>query len=357
MSGGVDSSVAAAILREEDYEVTGVTMRHFCFRKGESREALKSCCSLESLDDARKVCEQIGIPHVIIDVERDFLEHVVDDFTGEYLAGRTPNPCIRCNQHVRFPWLLRMSAQLGTDWIATGHYARVREPADGMDHFTLHRGVDTDKDQSYFLWSLDQPTLSRTIFPISGMRKSEVRKKADEFGIIVADKADSQEICFIPEGDYREFLYRPGDTSPALQPGPIVTTGGEELGRHDGVAFYTIGQRRGLGIGGGEPLYVIEISPDSRTIVVGRKEELLASEFVTESPCWISAESPEFPIRCDVKIRYRHTASRATIEPGEPGTLRITFEKAQEAITPGQSAVFYDGDQVLGGGIIRQVNR
>ncbi len=357
MSGGVDSSVAAAILRDDGNEVIGVTMRHFCFRKGESREALKSCCSIESLEDARKVCEQIDIPHIIIDVERDFRDHVVDDFTGEYLSGRTPNPCIRCNQHVRFPWLLKMSAQLGMDWIATGHYARIREPAEGTDYFTLHRGLDTDKDQSYFLWTLDQFTLSRTILPLSGVCKSEVRKRAGELGVAVADKPDSQEICFIPDGDYREFLYRPGDFSPALQPGPIVTTGGEKLGTHNGVALYTVGQRRGLGIARGEPLYVVEISPESKTIVVGRKEELLASEFSIESPHWISGRSPGFPFRCDVKIRYRHSGSRATIDPGEPDTLRVTFEKPQEAITPGQSAVFYDGEQVMGGGIIREVHR
>jgi tRNA-specific 2-thiouridylase len=355
MSGGVDSSVAAALLVREGHDVTGITMRHFCFRKGENPEGEKNCCSLESLEDARKVCDQLGISHYTIDVESEFQRYVVDDFAGEYLRGRTPNPCIRCNQHIRFPWMIKMSDQLGTDRIATGHYARVDMLQYGNACFSLQRGFDKEKDQSYFLWTLDQPTLSRTIFPLGEKTKPGIRELARKFGIDVADKPDSQEICFIPEGDYREFLYRPGDSNPALQPGRIITRDGNELGSHNGVAFYTIGQRRGLGISGRDPLYVIEIYPESRTLVVGSREEIFSTDFEVEFYNWISGKPPDFPLHCEVKIRYRHIGCRATILPIDSGVLRITFEKPQDAITPGQSAVFYSGEQVLGGGIIKCV--
>ncbi len=355
MSGGVDSSVAAALLLREGHDVTGVTMRHFCFRKGESPEGEKNCCSLESLEDARKVCDHLGISHYTIDVEKEFRQYVVDDFAGEYLSGRTPNPCIRCNQHIRFPWMIKISDQLGTERIATGHYARVDNRRYEGEYLSLLRGCDREKDQSYFLWTLDQPILSRTIFPLGEKTKPEVRELARKFGIDVADKPDSQEICFIPEGDYREFLYHPGDSNPALQPGRIVTRDGNELGSHNGVAFYTIGQRRGLGISGRDPLYVINIHPESRTLVVGSKEELLSSNFEVESYNWIFGKPPDFPLRCEVKIRYRHIGCRATVLPEDSDVLRVRFENPQEAITPGQSAVFYTGEQVLGGGIIKCV--
>ena len=252
--------------------------------------------------------------------------------------------------------MIKTSARLEVDRIATGHYARVDDPSNEGGDFSLLRGRDMEKDQSYFLWTLDQSTLSRTKFPLGEMTKPRVRELAKEFGIDVADKPDSQEICFIPEGDYREFLCWPGEMKPALQSGPIITGEGKELGKHNGVAFYTIGQRRGLGISSRAPLYVIDIRPDSRTLVVGRKDELFARDFEVESFNWISGKPPAFPLLCEVKIRYRHSGAKATIEPGGMNVLRITYERPQEAITPGQSAVFYDDERVLGGGIIKSIS-
>jgi len=357
MSGGVDSSVAAALLLRDGYEVVGVTMRHFCFREGEASAGGQSCCSLESLNDARKVCEHLGISHFVIDAESDFRRFVIDDFTNNYLSGRTPNPCIRCNQYIRFPGLLNLGRSLGADRIATGHYARAGHDRGPDGPFMLLRGVDRDKDQSYFLWTMDQATLSRTIFPLGGLTKREVRSLAREFGIPVSEKPDSQEICFIPSGDYRDFLERRGGRTPALEPGPIVMTDGIELGRHDGVAFFTVGQRRGLGISGGRPFYVTEIRPETRSLIVGVKEELLSREFTVDNPRWISGSPPSFPFSCRVQIRHRHPGELASIEGDGSPSLRIAFEVPQEAIAPGQSAVFFDGDRVLGGGIIREVSR
>jgi tRNA-specific 2-thiouridylase len=353
MSGGVDSSVTAAILLEEGYDVTGVTMRQFCLRDGKGPVTPRSCCSLESLEDAREVCGHIGIPHYVLDVEEDFRRFVVENFREEYLKGRTPNPCVRCNQAVRFPRLVELSRSINCGWIATGHYARIEGPSLGKTSYSLNRGLDPNKDQSYFLWMLDQEALSRTLFPVGEMSKQEVRRMARRLGIGVAEKPDSQEICFIPGGDYREFIDHPGEANPAVRPGPIVNKGGEKVGRHDGVAFYTIGQRRGLGLSSPYPLYVVDILPASSTLVVGRREDLEAAEFEVDECRWISGQSPPLPLTCDVKIRYRHPGARATIREGKrTGHLNVTFVIPQEAITPGQSAVFYDGERVLGGGII-----
>ncbi len=356
MSGGVDSSAVAAILNRDGFDVMGVTMRHFCFRKGEDPKGGKSCCSLESLEDARRVCEQLGIPHRTIDVERDFQSRVVDDFKGEYLRGRTPNPCIRCNEQIRFPMLLELSREEHAEKIATGHYARIAAPGDNSGVYRLKRGLDRAKDQSYFLWTLGQDALSKTLFPVGELSKAAVRQIAGRLGISVAQKPESQDVCFIPGGDYRDFLYRPGDSHPAFRPGPIVTADGDEVGRHEGVAFFTVGQRRGLGISAEVPLFVLRVDVDSKTVVVGKREELLCDEFEIEESSWVAGVCPAFPLHCDVQIRYGHTAAEAIVEEVDSGRLRVRFEKPQEAITPGQSAVFYDGDVVLGGGIIEGKN-
>ncbi len=356
MSGGVDSSAVAAILNRDGFDVTGVTMRHFCFRKGGDPKGGKSCCSLESIEDARRVCEQLGIPHRTIDVERDFQSRVVDDFKEEYLRGRTPNPCIRCNEQIRFPGLLELSREEHAEKIATGHYARIAAPDDSSGVYRLKRGLDRAKDQSYFLWTLGQDVLSRTLFPVGELSKTAVRRIAGRLGLSVAQKAESQDVCFIPGGDYRDFLYRPGDSHPAFQPGPIVTADGDEVGRHEGVAFFTVGQRRGLGISAEVPLFVLRVDVDSKTVVVGKREELLCDEFEIEESSWVAGACPALPLHCDVQIRYGHTAAEAVVEEVSSGRLRVSFEKPQEAITPGQSAVFYDGDAVFGGGIIEGMN-
>jgi tRNA-specific 2-thiouridylase len=359
MSGGVDSSVAAARLLKDGYYVIGVTMRHFCLKKGEEPEDERSCCSIRSLEDARQTCNSLDIQHYTLDVEKNFRDKVADNFREEYLRGRTPNPCIRCNQYIRFPWMLKMAGKLETDYIATGHYARVEGPSGRNNSFSLLRGNDLEKDQSYFLWTMNQEELSRTLFPVGELSKPGVRELARKFGLKAADKPDSQEVCFIPDGDYREFLYQEGGGSQALQPGPIIAMDGRELGQHNGVASFTIGQRRGLGISNRTPLYVVEIHPESKTLVVGAKEDLRSIEFEVESAGWISGKQARLPLNIDVKIRYRHGPARALIEESDsdPSLLHLTFEMAQEAISPGQSAVFYSEDHVLGGGIISKVFR
>ena len=344
MSGGVDSSVAAAILKKEDYEVIGVTMRLWTEKNGDTSAAHRRCCSLEETEDARRVCQILDIPFYIVNFEAQFRTYVVDYFCSEYLRGRTPNPCLVCNKRIKFDILLNRALALGADYLATGHYARIERRDGGC---LLLKAADSAKDQSYVLYSLGQRELERLLFPMGLYSKSQARRMAQEMGLPVWDKAESQETCFIFNGDYREFLAERS----AHQPGDIVDAGGRLLGRHSGIGFYTVGQRRGLGLVSREPLYVLEIDSENNRVVVGSDEQLLRKELCASGVSYVSGEPLEQPTAVTAKIRYKSPEAKAMLYPrGE--RVRLVFEEPQRAITPGQAVVFYDGDVVLGGGII-----
>ena len=357
MSGGVDSSVAAAILVERGLDVVGVTMKNFCYSELPEEDAAAACCSLESIEDARSVARRLGIPHHVLDFEGPFREAVMDPFVAEYAAGRTPNPCVRCNRFVRFPQLWRKARLLGAEAVATGHYARAAMVGDGIE---LRRPSDRAKDQTFYLWGLSRALLERALFPLGELTKGEVRRRAAELGLETAEKAESQDICFIPDGDLRGFLGREAAARPALalagrfDPGPIRDREGRELGIHPGSAFFTIGQRRGLGIAAGEPLYVTAIGADN-ALVVGPEPDLLAGGLEAEDVNWLLApdELPGGAFGAEAQIRYRSAATPATVEAGPGRTIRVRFEEPQRAVAPGQSAVVYQRDRVLGGGTIR----
>jgi tRNA-specific 2-thiouridylase len=347
MSGGVDSSVAAALLEEQGYDVVGLSMQLYDQREGEA--AFGSCCSIDDLHDARRVASALDIPHYIVNLERRFEETVIADFVREYLAGRTPLPCAHCNSDLKFAELLDRAAALGADSVATGHYARVvRDAAAGR--WRLLRGVDPSKDQSYFLFSLTQAQLAHAVFPLGDLHKTAVRELARAHGLPVAEKPDSQEICFVPGNDYAAVVEKraPG----AARPGPVVDTAGHTIGQHGGVHHFTIGQRKGLGIAAATPLYVIRIDAPSRTVVVGPKKALERTTLDAATVSWIAAPEPAGPVRATVQIRYRHPAAPATVSPLGAGRARVEFDQPQLAVTPGQAVVFYEGDEVLGGGWI-----
>jgi tRNA-specific 2-thiouridylase len=375
MSGGVDSSVAAALLVEQGRDVVGVTMKTFCYSRNPGHS--KTCCGLDGILDARRVANRLGIPHYVFDVEEEFTREVIDDFVGEYARGRTPNPCVRCNSTTKFSDLLRRGEQLGCESIASGHYVRVAHDADGS---RLLRGRDTRKDQAYFLWGLPRSLLSRLHFPLGELTKPEVRARARELGLVTADKPESQEICFVPGGDYRELLRtRLADRHPALQPGSVVTEDGRTVGRHEGYAGYTVGQRRGLG--GGSPLavYVLEIRPETREVVVGPREALAARAVEIDDLNWL-CDPPHPGVEVTVQMRHRAPGAAAIVAgdagagaaagsgrrgdgaderatPPGAGGLRLELRDPQYAVTPGQSAVVFQGDRVLGGGRIRRAIR
>lgn len=344
MSGGVDSSVAAALLVEQGYEVIGVMMRLW---SEPEPSAENKCCSLEAVDDARHVAAQLGIPFYLLNFEQVFKRYVVDFFTAEYTAGRTPNPCLACNRHIRFRFLLQHALSLGADAMATGHYARVIQ-RDGR--YRLLKGIDPAKDQSYVLHMLGQAELSRVMFPIGGYAKSEVRAMAAARGLPVASKHDSMELCFLADNNYRRFLYEHAPDT--LAPGPIVGTDGAVLGQHGGLPLYTLGQRKGLGIAAGEPLYVVGTDGARNTLIVGDRAGLYRDRLTVRDVSWTADAAPNAPIPVEVKIRYKATGASATIYPLGNGCAEIVFAEPQRAITPGQGAVFYDGDETLGGGII-----
>lgn len=353
MSGGVDSSVAAALLKDDGYEVVGITMQIWPGkRSAEKSESFGGCCSLLAVEDAKRVANKLGIPHYVLNFRKLFREKVIENFIQEYKRGRTPNPCIRCNQLMKFDALLNKAMELNADFIATGHYAKVEYNAK-KKRWLLRKGKDASKDQSYVLYPLLQQQLKRTILPLSNFSKIEVREIARNKGLKVADKKDSQEICFIPDNDYHRFLKL--HINDKIAPGPVMTTDGKVAGEHKGVVFYTIGQRRGLGISARKPFYVIAIDPENNTIVVGSDRMLYSDELIAKETNYISVKELTRPVRADVKIRYRHEASRAVVFPLGNRKIRIKFAQPQRAITPGQSAVFYDEDVVIGGGIIEKV--
>ena len=363
MSGGVDSSVAAALLVERGCDVVGITMKNFCYAEVPEELAAAACCSLESIEDARRVARRLGIPHHVLDFEGPFREAVIDPFIEEYAAGRTPNPCVRCNRFVRFPQLWRKARLLGAEFVATGHYARAARAAypgaegetEAPGEVRLLRPVDRAKDQTFYLWGLGRALLERALFPLGGLTKEAVRARARAAGLETADKPESQDICFIPDGDLRGFLERQRADRPDLSaerfaPGPVVTRSGERVGTHPGSAFFTVGQRRGLGVTGERALYVTAVAPGN-TLVVGDEDDLLADGLEADDVNWL-VEPPASPFRAAVRIRYRAAAVEAEIVPGPSRTVRVRFAEPQRAVAPGQSAVFYEGDRVLGGGTI-----
>lgn len=361
MSGGVDSSAAAAILKEQGHELVGFTMQLWDQRRGinvdENGDPLPSrCCSLDDVYDARRVAEELGFPFYVLNLERDFERDVVQPFVTSYLNGETPIPCVACNSRLKFASLDRLAVSLGCEKVATGHYARVEFDAN-TNRYRLLRGQNEQKDQSYFLWELTQPQLSRAMFPLGEMSKPEAREAARQHGLnTVAEKKESQEICFVPDGDYAGFIDRYLEAENATDrlpgSGEIVDTNGRVVGRHEGIQRYTIGQRRGIGIADQRPLYVISINADKNSVTVGGADDLLSTEFTAAGVNWIAFDNPSDPVRADVRVRYRHTAAQATIFPLPNHRARVVFDEPQRAITPGQATVFYRGDEVAGGGWI-----
>ena len=359
MSGGVDSSAVAAMLRAEGRTVIGLTMqlwnqRRLAGHAGMPESVQGRCCSIDDVYDARRVAETLGIPYYVVNHEERFERDVVRPFVEEYLAGRTPIPCSLCNNHLKFDQLLIVARQIGADQVATGHYAQVNFDGE-RGRWLLKRPVDRAKDQTYFLFGLTQEQLSRTLFPLGGMTKPDVRELARKHNLVIAEKPDSQEICFVPGGDYKRFLEaylnEQGET-PADVGGEMVTTDGKVIGEHAGVHNFTVGQRKGLGVATGSPLYVIQIKNDTRQVVVGKDEELYSRTMLTRRVNLISTEELREPMRVAVKIRHKHQPAAATIEPAAAGDVRVTFDEPQRAVTPGQAAVFYDDEIVVGGGWI-----
>ena len=346
MSGGVDSSVAAKLTLDRGYECVGCTMKLYHNEDaGISRE--HTCCSLDDVEDARRVALMLGIPYYVFNFSSDFQEKVIQKFIGCYQKGFTPNPCIDCNRYMKFGKLFERADILGCDYIVTGHYARIE--FDGH-RYLLKKAADASKDQSYVLYAMTQKELSRTLFPLGGLSKSEVRQRAEENGFLNADKPDSQDICFVPNGDYAGVIEL--HTGQKSLPGHFVDRDGNVLGTHRGIIHYTIGQRKGLGLSLPRPLYVCKICPQDNTVVLGEAEELFCAEADVSDFNWICGTAPQKPFRCHAKVRYRQPEQPATVIPAGDHNVHIIFDKPQRAITPGQAAVLYDGDVVLGGGTI-----
>lgn len=352
MSGGVDSSVAAALLREEGYDVVGMMMRLWSEETMAGR-AHNRCCTPDQMADARRIAAKLGIPFYVLDTKDVFRNTVVEFFIDQHREGVTPNPCLECNRHIRFTYLLNNALAMDADYLATGHYARVSQDVAG--EFVLRRGVDEHKDQSYVLSVLGQEQLRHALFPVGEYSKPAVRELAAKFGLPTASKKDSQDLCFIGDNNYRRFLV---DHAPdVMRPGPIVRQNGQVVGKHSGIVNYTIGQRKGLGLNSHEPLYVIGIQPQQNVVIVGTADELGRDTLTAKRVNWVSGRSPAAPFRAQVKIRYKAAPQPALVEPLPAARMRVTFERALRDITPGQGAVVYDGDRVLGGGVIERFDQ
>jgi tRNA-specific 2-thiouridylase len=343
MSGGVDSSVAAALLAEQGHDVIGLSMQLYSQDKGH----FGSCCTLDDLHDARRVASRLGFPHYILNLEERFQETVITNFVQEYASGRTPLPCAHCNSDLKFSTLLERARGFGSDQIATGHYARLDRATDGR--WLLKRSIDRDKDQSYFLFSLTQEQLAGAVFPVGSLSKPEVRAEARRLGLAVADKADSQEICFVPDGDYAAFV---ATRTPEARGGAILDQQGQSLGSHGGVHRFTIGQRKGLGVATGAPLYVLKIDADSGDVTVGPRTALERASLTASGVNWVSVDAPARWLNASAQIRHRHRAAAGRVRALENGRAEFEFDEPQPAVTPGQAVVFYDEDVVVGGGWI-----
>ena len=352
MSGGVDSSVAAMLLKKQGYDVIGVTMQIWQDEETAVQEENGGCCGLSAVDDARRVADQLEIPYYVMNFKKEFKDWVMDDFVQEYFRGRTPNPCIRCNRYVKWEALLHRSLAIGGDYIATGHYAKVVQLENGR--YTLKK-APSRKDQTYALYNLTQEQLSKTIMPVGDYTKDEIRRMADEIGLAVASKPDSQDICFIPDGNYQKFLYE--YTGKKLPQGNFVDQSGKVIGVHQGITHYTIGQRKGLNLSMGHPVFVTEIRPETNEVVIGENKDVFKSSLVASDVNWMSIPDPApgETVRVHAKVRYAHQGADATVYMTEDGNLICEFDEPQRAITPGQALVMYDGDYVVGGGVIKEV--
>ncbi len=352
MSGGVDSSVTAALLKQQGHDVIGVTLNVWPESSVDEVTRTKACCGISAVDDARRVADLLDIPYYVLNFRELFREYVIADFVREYTRGRTPNPCVRCNQHVKFRPVLQRAAALGAEFVATGHYVRRdQDPLTGR--YRLRKAADPSKDQSYVLFPMQQDELARTLFPLGDLPKTETRRLAVEFGLPVAKKPESMEICFVPDNKYGRYVEAAAPH--AAQPGPIVDLQGRYLGEHPGITFFTVGQRKGLGLTSAEPLYVIDIDSERNALIVGADRDLYCRELVADDLNLVALHALDGPVRCRARIRYRMEEAPATIAPapdaGE-GVVRVVFDAPQRAVTPGQAVVFYDGDVVLGGATI-----
>lgn len=348
MSGGVDSSVAAYLLKEQGYEVIGVTMQIWQEEASDIQEENGGCCGLSAVEDARRVAERLGIRYYVMNFRQEFQEHVIDYFIDEYLQGRTPNPCIACNRYVKWESLLHRSLEIGADYIATGHYARIDRLPNGR--YSLKKSVTAAKDQTYALYNLTQHQLEHTLMPVGNYEKDEIRKIADEAGLPVAHKPDSQEICFVPDNDYASFIER--ETGKEIKTGNFVDIHGNIIGPHKGITHYTVGQRKGLGLALGHPVFVTEIRPETGEVVIGENEDLFTTTLRANRLNFMSVPELDGEVRAMAKIRYNHRGDDCVIRMVDRDTAEIVFDKPQRAVTPGQAVVFYDGDYVLGGGTI-----
>lgn len=348
MSGGVDSSVAAYLLQKAGYEVVGVTMQIWQDESDYVQEENGGCCGLSAVDDARRVATTLGIPYYVMNFKSEFKEKVIDYFVQEYIEGRTPNPCIACNRYVKWESLLKRSLDIGAEFIATGHYARIEQLPNGR--FTLRKSATLAKDQTYALYNLSQYQLAHTLMPVGEYTKDEIREIAENISLRIANKPDSQEICFIPDDDYAGFIE---DSSPGInRPGNFINTKGEVIGQHKGIIHYTVGQRKGLNLSMGKPVFVVEVRPETNEVVIGDNEDVFSSVLYANNLNFMSIENLEGEMDVDAKIRYSHQGAKATIHKIGDDMIECVFKEPQRAITPGQAVVFYDGDYIVGGGTI-----